>query len=64
MNSLPDNRRAIHGRTHDRSFRRSDFDPIDRPARPFLSFQDAMAAVVIGALAAAVLLHGLDALWL
>lgn len=64
MNQLPDARRAIHGRTHDRSYRRSDFDPIDRPARTFLSFHDAVAAVVVGMLAAAVLLHGLDALWL
>lgn len=30
MNALPDHRRAIHGRTHDRAWHPTDFDPITR----------------------------------
>lgn len=62
MNTLPESRRAVYGRTYSRQYRHSDFDPIERPKRPFLTFQDALAAVLVGVLLTALLLHALDAL--
>ena len=51
MNDLPDHRRVIHARTWAQSWRRADFDPIERwPRRPsrWETAADLALAVAIG----------------
>lgn len=46
MNALPEYRRAIHGRTHGRTYRHADYDPIERYAVDDSS-RIALAAIAI-----------------
>lgn len=62
MNTLPEHRRAIHGRTFNQRFRHADFDPVERP-RSGLTVSDAVGAVLVAVLAAVVLLHAMGALF-
>jgi len=55
--SLPDHRRAIHGRTHDRAWRATDYAPLVRPRQSRIA--DVVAAVAVGVMLAALLWIGL-----
>jgi hypothetical protein len=54
MNRLPEHRSALTGRTFDRSWSPSDFDPIERPSRRE-RVASVVLAVVIGSGIAAML---------
>lgn len=64
MNQLPESRRAVYGRTFSSRWSPAAFDPIERPRESWLRPVDVVGAVVVAALCAALLLHGMDALWL
>lgn len=63
ISQLPENRRAVYGRTYSRQFRHADFDPIERPARWGLTLTDALGAIALGLGLVALVLYGLGALW-
>ena len=62
MNTLPEHRRAIYGRTHRQSWNPASFDPIERHKRPVpltdrvLGF---LLACGIGVVLALILVHEL-----
>lgn len=55
--SLPAHRRALAGRTWSRAYRPTDYAPIERPAPSRIA--DVVTAVVLGVIAAALLVHAL-----
>lgn len=60
MNALPDHRRAIHGRTHSRTWRHADYDPVQHyMGRDSAAERIAIAVfvVVTGICGAALTLH-------
>lgn len=59
MNALPDARRAIHGRTHSRSWSAGDMDPIERPRGVSVTERalDVLLAVFLGVVGAVGLVH-------
>lgn len=61
MNTLPDERRAIHGRTHSRPWSASDMDPIERYRGVSATERalDALLAVFLGVMGAVGLVHWL-----
>ena len=56
--SLPDARRAIHGRTHNRAWHAGDMDPIERfRVSKVERIADVLAATAIGVLLALLAVH-------
>lgn len=61
MNTLPEHRRILHGRTYSRAWRASDHDPIERPSAPISQrVADALFATTLGIVVAALLVHFLS----
>lgn len=60
-NALPDHRRAIHGRTHSRTWRHADYDPIEHHTAPISErISGALFATFLGVVGAALLFHWLS----
>ncbi len=55
MNSLPESRRVIYGRTHASMYRHEAHDPIRHYRSHWARLADAMAALVLGVLGAVAL---------
>ncbi len=58
MNSLPEHRRALNGRTWSSSWSAGSFDPISHYQRPHQHWASVALAVAIGVALALVLIYG------
>lgn len=61
MSGLPEHRRIVHGRTHSRAWRASDYNPIEHHGASISErVADALLATALGLIGAAIFVHFLS----